>query len=216
MTDSSRSDRRATAAERPRAPAIRAWRLAAPGFVARTRGLFAWHVPQIRDRWRQVIALSQLAGAAIGGVEYLVKALEASRDTSPLPAWHSVLVALFCCASVAAGWLLLRRRPGGRSLSVAVQSLQGLWIWLPGASFRLTSGLALLASWTTERGLDGIAGATVAFRLGLPEPGAGVGLGVNAFAIVAVSFLLRMGDGAGGTAAGDRPPTHPLVHSPSP
>lgn len=200
MTDPPRSETRATAASEPRAPAFRALRLFTPDVVARIRRLFAWHVPHIRDRWRQVIAVSQLAGAALGGVEYVVSALEASRGSSPFPAWHSILVALFCSASIVAGWVLLRRRRGGTTLSVLVQSLQGLWVWLPDFSFRLTSGLALLASWTTARGLDGIAGATVAFRLGLPEPGAGVGLGVNAFAIAAVVFLLRMDDGTRDTA----------------
>ena len=150
------------------------------------RRLNAWKDPLVQRRWRLVLAASEFGGGVLGAVMFTAQALATAR-----PVWHTVAALLFCTVSALAGWRLLRRQSGGLGLSAVVQTVQVVWVWGPTAAYRITSGLALVGIYTTERGPDAVVGATAAFRLGLPDSGAGVGVGVNFFAVLALLVLAR-------------------------
>ena len=137
--------------------------------------------------WRLLLSASEIIGGAVGAVVFIAQALDSAR-----PVWHTAFAVLFCAVSAVAGWRLLRRLTGALGLSIAVQAAQVLWIWMPGAAYRMTSGIALVGSYTTGRGPDAIVGATAAFRIGLPDPGAGIGAGINLFAVVALVALIHV------------------------
>jgi hypothetical protein len=151
------------------------------------RRLNAWEDPLVRRRWRLILAASELGGGVFGAVMFTMQGLATAR-----PVWHTVAALLFCTVSALAGWRLLRRQSGGLALSAAVQAAQVVWVWGPTAAYRVTSGLALVGIYTTERGPDAIVGATAAFRLGLPDSGAGLGAGVNFFAVLALLVLAQL------------------------
>ncbi len=154
----------------------------------------AWTDPLVRRRWRQVLSGSQMIGGLFGAILFSLQATHSAR-----PAWHTTAALLFSAASLIAGWLLFRQKRGGTALSVAVQAVQTVWIWGPDASYRITSGLALLGGYTSDRGVEAIVGATVAFHVGLPESTAGVGIGagINLFSIAALIALLQLHRTAG-------------------
>jgi hypothetical protein len=152
--------------------------------------LVAWEDAVVLDRWRVLIAWSEIAGALLGGVVLVHGHLVTTAPARP--PWHAGLAAAFCALSAFAGRELLRGRRRGITLSLGVQALQVAWIWMAHAAFRVTSGPALVLGWTTRGEPEVVLGATAAFRFGDAAPDTSVGAAVNLFAVAALVALVRI------------------------
>lgn len=157
-------------------------------FAARSLGAMRATLQWLSSRWLAIVGWSELVGGAAGSVLFVMDARSAE---SPAVPWWSLAGALaFGAASCLAGLLLLRRRPGGRALSIAVQSLQVFRVAVAGVAWRATAGLALTLWYSEPGGWDGIFGATATFRVAHPSP-SDWEFGMNVFALLALYKLLR-------------------------
>jgi hypothetical protein len=160
--------------------------------------------------WRQVIGVSQVLGAAAGivGLRFGAALIPASVATAPL-----VVASSYFLLALAAGLLLLWRRPLGVPLSLAVQAPQVLSVIVGGQGLHFLAGpFAGFAVGGTGLRLSlaggGLAIATaftgappwmpgthldfgIAYRTDNPEA---LTFGVNVFAILACAQLWRAWD----------------------
>ena len=139
---------------------------------------------------------SELFGGAAAVVVVVVEARSLRNPDVP---WWALLAGLgFGVSSALAGQLLLRDRPSGRLLSIAVQSAQVLRIVVDGFAWRAAAGVTAMIWYSAPGGWDGILGATAMFRAASPTPTEWE-IGVNLFALLALHKLRRMPSTVGRT-----------------
>jgi hypothetical protein len=141
------------------------------------------------EQWRRVVGWSEVVFGGLGLVFLPIDAVRNPYVTNP-SAYIAGSVILFGL-SLAAGLLLLRRRPAGVPLSICVLVPQVVWVSVPSFQIKFISGLLA--------GLQ-ITSTTVSMRFGF-EMAAWVGpnvdpepylLVVNAFPLLALRGLWRI------------------------
>ncbi len=148
------------------------------------RALVSW----LTEHWVAIVGWSELIGGPAAGIWFVIEVR--SSPAEGLSGWSLPGALGFCATSGLAGLLLLRGRPSGRTLSIAVQAVQVLRVVVSGVAWRATAGLAAILSFSTPGGWDAILGATATFQAARPSPVTWE-VGVNLFSVYALYALLR-------------------------
>jgi len=148
------------------------------------RALAKW----LSRRWITVVGWSELIGGSGAGMWFVFE--NRSTPSQGLPGLALLGALAFCATSCLAGVQLLRGRPSGRALSIAVQAAQVLRVVVAGVAWRATAGLAMTVWYSKPGGWDALIGATAAFRAAHASA-VNWEVGANLFAVFAIYALLR-------------------------
>ena len=147
-------------------------------------------------KWPAIIGGWQILGGTLGGV-YLLDALAGTGLPRGRQVVLAAAIAVACGASIFAGVQLLRARPAGVILSLAVQGLQTVGVAMDGAAaqFTLTPSAFLTVVWGARTSLEVGWRPRLMWLWGADAQVGGASIAINLLALGFFFILLFRGAG---------------------